>query len=192
MVKTIAKYALLVAAILLVSLRLATLKPTPPPHLRPSPTPTPMVSYIGWKEFKNPTYNYMIKHPHDWYFHETGLNPPPPTTILLSNKPEEKKSQPHVSVEIFTDKANGRTLDTYEEIVDLVSQGHIARPLKVSNSPAVLIDHLGDSGKLANMYVERGDYIYRLSWDGTHPDVRYQFKNKSLAIMASFTFLDQL
>jgi len=191
MVKTIAKYALLVAAILLISLRLATLKPEPPERLKPPPSPSPQgPDYIGWKEFKNETYGYMIKHPHDWYFHQADLNPPPPTTILLSNKPEEKKSQPHVYVEIFVDQRLGRTLDNYEEIQDLVSQGHVARPLKVYDSPAVLIDNLGQDGNLTTMYVEHGDYIYRLGWNGTRSDVRGQFKNKSLAIMASLTFLD--
>lgn len=184
-------FVILPVIILLASLRLATLTPTPPAHLQLQPSPSPLgPDYIGWKEYENETYHYLIKHPHNWYFHQTDINPPPPTTIRLSNVSEDRTNAPHVSVEIFVDERLGRTLDTYEEITNLVAQGHVARQLEVSKAPAVLIDHLGDSGELANMYVEHGDYIYRLSWSGTHHDVRKHFKDKCLAIMVSLTFLD--
>ncbi len=180
-----------VLLIMLGSIGLANLNPPKPEHLQPSPSPSPVgPNYIGWKEFKNETYHYQIKHPHDWYFHEAGLNPPPPATIRISNQPEEKVNQPHVWVDIFVDQKNNQGLDAYPEIVSLVNQGHIARPLKVSQSEAVLIDHLGQDGDLASMFVLYKDYIFRLSWHGTRPDVRMHFKDKALAIIASLQFTD--
>jgi len=181
----------LIVIILLISLRLATLHPQLPQHLQPSPSPSPQgPDYIGWKEYINQDYHYQVKYPFNWYFHESGFNPPPPTTVRISNQPEEKIDQPHVWVEIFADPKQGRTLDNYEEIHSLTNQGHIAQKLTVDKSPALLIDNIGLDGDHASLYIDHGDYIYRLTWFGSRPDIRGQFKDKCLAIMASISFLD--
>ena len=191
MFKSILKYLSFGLIILLISLKLASLKPSPQPKNQPSPSPTASASdYTGWKEYNNQKYHYIIKYPHDWYFHQTGFNPPPPTVIHLANVSEEKTSSPHVSVEVFVDQKQGRTLDNYQEIQNLISQGFVARELKVSGAKALLIDNLGNTGDQANLYIDHGDYIYRLGWNGTHPDVKSQFKDTCLKIIASIKFTD--
>ena len=154
-----------------------------------STSPSP-ISYIGWQEYINDKYHYQIKYPHDWYFHLQGYNPPPPTAIMLANVPEGKTGDPHVSFTIFVDKRMDRDLSNYEEISSLVSQGYIQKDIVVSGSPAVLVGGIGENEGVASVYVQHQDYIFRLGWNGTGPDVRGQFRETVLKILGSFTFTD--
>lgn len=184
--------------IVLISLSLlifAVFKFVPKPDqasLAPSlvPTPTPMINFVGWQEYTNEKYHYTIKYPHDWYFYQSGINPPPPTLIHLASVSLDKASSPHASVEVFVDKKGDQNLDNYGEIINLTSQGFVARKMTVDESKAVLIDNLGESGRLANLYIDHNDYIYRLGWNATHPDALNQFQDTCLKIIASIKFTD--
>ncbi|MDZ4229121.1 MAG: hypothetical protein U1C50_02600, partial [Patescibacteria group bacterium] len=80
-------------------------------------------------------------------------------------------------------------LNNRPEITDLTDEGHVARKLTMAGSPAVLIDNLGDSGEEFSVFIAHKDYLYRFDWTGTHPDVRKQYKDVGLKVIASLEFL---
>jgi len=171
-----------------------SLQPSPGSSLQPSPEATasssPAISYIGWQEYFNEKYNYKIFYPHDWHFYKTGFNPPPPAGILLASVPEDQTKKPHVNFQVIIDKALGRDLSNYEEIISLVDDGYFKKDIIIANIPAIFLAGIGENTGIATAYIKYNDYIYRLGWNGTHPDVLSQSKGIFMKILGSFTFTE--
>lgn len=156
--------------------------------LNPSPSPSP-IRYLGWPEYLNDTYRYKLKYPYDWVMlkSESGS---PNSIIFINIKEEEYPNKPHITFQILVDKIDSQTLNDYPEIIKLISQGYVARKLTISNSPALFIDNLGDTGELSNTYIKHKDNIFRLSWDETEIGLIRPYEDTLLQIIASFQFID--
>ena len=163
----------------------------PPRPFSEETTPSPSaISYIGWQEYTNVEYNYRIKYPHDWHFYKADLNPPPPAAILLGSVPEDQTNKPNVSFQVTIDKALERDLTNYEEIINLINDGYFKKDVVIASTPAVFLAGTGQNTGIATAYVLHNDYIYRLGWNGTHPDVLSQSKEIFMKILGSFAFTD--
>jgi len=167
-------------------------------YLKPSKTQTtistiakPSDQTLNWQVYNNTTYNYSIKYPQDWYFHQTGFNPPPPAGIFLANKPEGtvpegRTTYPYTSFTVSVDQSMGRTLANYEEISNLVTQGYQKSSEMVSGEQAVRVTQADTKGHVISIYVKHGDYIYRLGWQ-MPPDDNSQSATCE-KILQTFTF----
>lgn len=148
--------------------------------------------FAGWQEHNNEKYHYKIKYPGDWYFVKEGYSPPPPTAIKLSSisDPYPSASVEHLSVGIDVDKALGRTLDNYEEIISLKSQYYQETRLTIGGEPAAKIAVPDpNSTEPVSVYIQHKDYIYRIVWDD-NTDQFIQNRKLLEKILQSFIFTD--
>lgn len=157
-----------------------------------SSTPVTVEELFGWQEYLNDRYHYKIKYPGDWYFIKEGYSPPPPTAIKLSSisDPYPSADVDYLSVEIDVDKALGRTLDNYEEIVNLKSQYYQDTRLTVGGAPAakIAVPDLNSSEPIS-VYILHKDYIYRIVWSD-NTDNFVQDRKLFEKILQSFSFND--
>jgi len=134
----------------------------------PEAPPTEVASQIpveNWQTYKNDKYKYVVKYPETWYFHKTGYGPPPPTAVLFANVPEGQVAGKYSSFEISVDSAMGRTLDNYEEIASLVSQGYQKSQTTVNGRAAIRVEDTDTQNtKVVDTYLKYGDSIYRLGY----------------------------
>ncbi len=155
--------------------------------------PTPVIDvFTGWQEYNNDKYGYKIKYPPDWYFIKEGYSPPPPTSIKLSNinNPYPAAGFDYLSVGIDVDKALGRTLDNYEEILSLKSQYYQEIRLTVGGEPAAKIAVPDpNSAEPISVYIQHKDNIYRITWND-NTDGFVQNRKLFEKILQSFTFTD--
>lgn len=158
---------------------------------RPSPTLADN-ELTAWQEYNNERYYYKVKYPADWYFIKEGYSPPPPTSIKLSSisDPYPSANVEYLSLQIDVDKALGKTLDNYEEIISLKSQYYQETRLTVGGEPAVKIAVPDpNSSEPVSVYIQHKDYIYRIVW-GDNTDEFVQNRKLFEKILQTFTFTD--
>lgn len=155
----------------------------------PAPSPQLVLSFTGWQDVVNQEYGYRVKIPHDWSALQISGEPAYPQRIKLVNVKPEEQTKPHVGIVITASPFKNQDLSTHPDITALIDEGHVPRKLTMAGSPAVLIDNLGDSGEEYSVFIVHKDYLYRFDWTGTHPDVRKQYKDTGLKILASLQFL---
>ena len=155
---------------------------------QPSPSPSPLVSFVGWQEMVNQDYGYRLKIPHDWSALQISGEPAYSQRMKLVNIKPEEQTKPHVGIVITVLPFKDQDMAKYPDIAALIDEGHVPRKLTMAGSPAVFIDNLGDSGEEFAVFIAHKDYLYRFDWTGTHPDVRKQYKDVGLKILASLQF----
>ncbi|OGD55357.1 hypothetical protein A3E73_01415 [Candidatus Beckwithbacteria bacterium RIFCSPHIGHO2_12_FULL_47_17] len=157
------------------------LQPTPPPQLA--------ISFVGWQDVVNKEYGYRLKMPHDWSALQIAGEPAYPQRMKLVNVKPEEQTKPHVGIVITAFPFKNQDLNAFPDIAALIDEGREPRRLTMAGSPAVFVDNLGDSGEEFAVFISHKDYLYRFDWTGTHPDVRKQYQDVGLKIMASLKFL---
>src|SRR3990167_4340148 len=180
---------LVLGAFLLALVLVSVFKVVPAQSPQPSPSPDEL-NFVGWRQYRHPKFPYQLKYHHACYILKEDSGSQLPATTLIANVPEDKLGSPHVTFEVTVNSFSAE-LKNYPEVVDLQNQGYVARSLKIDQEPALLIDNLGEGGDQINVYVAHQEYVYRLSWTGTHPDVRSYFDKNLLQMVVSFQFTDQ-
>ena len=107
---------------------------------------------------------------------------------LINVKPEEQR-KPHVGIVITAMPFKKQPLENYPEITNFVADGREPRRLSMAGETALFLDNLGESGEEFAVFILHQDRVYRFDWTGTHPDVRKQYKDVGLKILASLKFL---
>ena len=152
------------------------------------PSPQLALSFTGWQDVVNREYGYSLKMPHDWSQLQMEGEPAYPQRLQVVNVKPEEQQKPHVGIIVTVTVLNHQTLSELPEITELIDAGHEPRQLTIAGSPAMFIDGLGESGEEFSVFITHQDYVYRLDWFGTHPDVRKQYKEVGLKILASLQF----
>lgn len=158
-----------------------------PQAARPSPQLT--ISFAGWQDAVNEKYRYRLKMPHDWSLLQMEGEPAYPQRMKLVNVKPEEQTKPHVGIVITVTPLKVKELKDQPEIAALVAEGREPRQLTMAGSPAMFIDSLGDLGEEFSVFITHKEYLYRFDWTGTHPDVRKQYKDVGLKVLASLQFL---
>lgn len=155
----------------------------------PAPSPQLVLSFTGWQDVVNREYGYRVKIPHDWSALQISGEPAYPQRMKLINVKPEEQTKPHVGIVITVMPFKNESPTNYSEVKNFIDEGREPRKLTIAGSPAVLIDNLGDSGEEYSVFIAHKDYLYRFDWAGTHPDVRKQYKDVGLKVLASLQFL---
>lgn len=172
------------AAALLLSraeIKLPQAPPPSPPALRDT--------LIGWQEVTNDKFGYRVKMPHDWNQLQLPGEPAYPQRLKLINVKPEEQTKPHVGIVITARVHKNQPLENYPEVQSLVADGREPRQLKMAGEKALFFDKLGESGEEFSVFIAHKDQVYRFDWSGTHPDVRQQYKDVGLKILASLQFI---
>ena len=156
--------------------------------LTPTPSPQLVISFTGWQDVVNKEYGYRLKMPHDWSALQIPGEPAYPQRMKVVNVKPEEQTKPHVGIVITVLPFKGQDLITHPDITALTDAGHVARKLTMAGEQALFFDSLGDSGEEFSVFISHKDYLYRFDWNGTHPDVRKQYKDVGLKILASLQF----
>lgn len=160
---------------------LSDFQPTPPPQL--------LISFTGWQDVVNQEYGYRLKMPHDWSALQIPGEPAYPQRMKVVNVKPEEQTKPHVGIVITALPFKNQPLENYPAITNFVANGREPRKLTMAGETALFLDNLGESGEEFSVFILHKDYLYRFDWSGTHPDVRKQYKNVGLKILASLQFL---
>lgn len=155
----------------------------------PLPSPELKLTFTGWQDAVNKDYGYRLKMPHDWSLVQIAGEPAYPRRMKLINVKPEDQRKPHVGIIVTVTKFKDRKLDEFPEVVALTEEGHEPRRLTMAGSEALFVDSLGESGEEFAVFIAHKDYVYRFDWTGTHPDVRQQYKDVGLKILASLQFI---
>lgn len=155
----------------------------------PPPSPPPLRdTLVGWQDVVNEAYDYKVKMPHDWNQLRMDGEPAYPRRVKLVNIKPEEQIKPHVGI-IITVTVFDQELMIFPEIIALIEDGREPRELKMAGETALFFDKLGESGEEYSVFIGHKNKVYRFDWTGTHPDVRNQYKNTGLKILASLQFL---
>jgi len=154
----------------------------------PLPSPQIRVALTGWQDFNNETYHYNVKIPHDWSAVRLEGEPAYPQRVKLINVQPEEQTKPHVGIIITVNPGYKGKLKDFDQLVQLTNDGREGRELTVAGSKALFFDNLGESGEEWAVFLLHDNNVYQFNWTGTHPDVRKQFKDIGLKIMASLEF----
>lgn len=154
----------------------------------PAPSPQLKIAFTGWQDVVNEKYGYSFKMPHDWNKLQMEGEPAYPQRLKVVNVKPEEQQKPHVGIIITVMPFKNQPLEDYPEIKNFVAGGREPRKLKLAGEPALFLDNLGESGEEFCVFILHKDRVYRFDWTGTHPDVRKQYKDNGLKILASFKF----
>jgi len=153
------------------------------------PSPQLAISFTGWQDAVNKEYGYSLKMPHDWSRLQMEGEPAYPQRMKLINVKPEEQRKPHVGIVITAMPFKKQPLENYPEITNFVADGREPRKLSMAGETALFLDNLGESGEEFAVFILHQDRVYRFDWTGTHPDVRKQYKDVGLKILASLKFL---
>jgi len=157
--------------------------------LTPTPSPQLAISFTGWQDVVNKEYGYRLKIPHDWNAVQIAGEPAYPQRMKLVNVKPEEQIKPHVGIVITAMPFKNKELEIYPDITALIDEGREPRKLTMAGEQALFFENLGESGEEFSIFILHKNYLYRFDWTGTHPDVRKQYKDVGLKIMASLKFL---
>lgn len=158
-----------------------------PQALPPSPRPL-RDSLIGWQEVANQEYGYKLKIPHDWSAVRLAGEPAYPRRLQVINVKPDELAKPHVGIMVTVYPWKEKPTADWPEIIELADQGKEARKLTLAGAEALFFDNLGESGEEFSIFIHRQSQLYRFDWSGTHPDVRRQYQDVGLKIIASLEF----
>lgn len=156
--------------------------------LTPTPSPQLLISFTGWQDVVNKEYGYRLKMPHDWSALQIEGEPAYPQRMKLVNVKPEEQLKPHVGIVITVMPFKNKPLESYPEVSGYVDEGREPRKLTMAGEPAQFFENLGESGEEFSIFILHKDYVYRFDWTGTHPDVRKQYKDVGLKVLASLQF----
>ena len=155
----------------------------------PPPSPQLKIALTGWQEVVNEKYGYRLKMPHDWSKLQLEGEPAYPQRMKIVNVKPEEETKPHVGIVITVMPFKNQPLEKYPEVTGFVDEGREPRKLTMAGEPALFLDNLGESGEEFTVFLAHKNYVYRFDWSGTHPDVRKQYKDVGLKILASLQFI---
>jgi hypothetical protein len=181
----LAVYVIVVVVILLTFLlKTADIKlPQAPP-----PSPQLAVSFSGWQDVVNQEYGYSLKVPHDWSALQIPGEPAYPQRLKVVNVKPEEQMKPHVGIVITALPFKGEDMSQYPDISNLIVDGREPKKLKMAGESAMFFDNMGESREEYSVFIAHKNYVYRFDWTGTHPDVRKQYKDVGLKVLASLQF----
>lgn len=154
--------------------------PLPPPQLK--------LTFTGWQDAVSEKYGYRLKMPHDWSVVQIDGEPAYPQRMKLINVKPEDQRKPHVGIVVTVFDLGKNPPEEHGEIKALSDEGREPKRLTAAGEPAMFFDNLGDSGEEFSLFVPHKNYLYRFDWTGTHPDVRKQYKDTGLKVLASLQF----
>lgn len=140
----------------------------------------------SWQILENSTYGYYFKYPDNWYVHEKGFAPPPPRTTMVASVPQDSDEINYTSFWVSVDDAQDKTLDNYDEIVNLVQKGDKKSNFEIDSERAVKLEHRNGLGW--SVYILKDKSIYRLD-AGCGTKALYETDKKTLELITeSFKF----
>lgn len=155
----------------------------------PPPSPQLRLDFSGWQDAVNQDYGYRLKMPHDWSLVQMAGEPVYPRRMKLINVKPEEQRKPHVGIIVTVFDLKTKRIEDHEQIKALTDEDREPKRLTMAGEATLFFDNLGDLGEEFSVFVPHKDYLYRFDWTGTHPDVRKQYKDTGLKIMASLKFL---
>lgn len=140
--------------------------------------------FTNWKYYSNEIYHYKLRYPFNWQVINAAEQP---DKLTISTVAESKAVDPHVIFQASVSRQY-RVLADLPELIELKASGREPRQFKLAGRQALFLDKVGEAGDLFIVWVEKGDYILRLSWDGTQQDIRNQYKDICLQIITTLEF----
>jgi hypothetical protein len=155
----------------------------------PPPSPQLAISFTGWQDVVNKEYSYSVKVPHDWSAVQIPGEPAYPQRMKVINVKPEEQQKPHVGIVITALPFKGQDMSQHPDISNLIADGREPKRLQMAGEAAMFFDNMGESGEEYSVFISHKNYVYRFDWTGTHPDVRKQYKDTGLKVLASLQFL---
>lgn len=145
--------------------------PEPSPQVSSAPVVITDEMTADWQEFKNDELKYQLKYPPDWIY-----------------TPQATFSKEGVYFRVSVELAKFQNLTDYPIIEDLLKDGYEKIDLETPNGKAKLMLTNHNDKDLANMFLMRDGYLYRLTWNAI-PELRHQYAETFKQIVASFKII---